>query len=266
MALAADEFFGRPTAELTVAGVTGTAGRRRRRFSSTPFSPPPGAGPGLLGTIETRVDGERRPADPHDRRGDRPPAPVPRDARRRRPQLRDGGDLARLGAAAPRLRPLLRRSCSPTSTRTTSTSTTTWRTTSTRSAGCSSASPRHRGRQPRRSIRPPPGGRAARTRDAAPHLRPHRRRRDPPRHGRGRRRSSSAASTSRTSSAPVAAARLLGLPDDAVARGVASIAGVPGRFQSVDEGQDFAVIVDYAHKPGALENVLRTARELPTAA
>ena len=60
----------------------------------------------------------------------------------------------------------------------------------------------------------------------------------------------------------VAAARLLGLPDEAIRRGIASVTGVPGRFQSVDEGQDFAVIVDYAHKPGALENVLRTAREL----
>ena len=37
---------------------------------------------------------------------------------------------------------------------------------------------------------------------------------------------------------------------------------MPGRFESVEEGQPFAVIVDYAHKPGALENVLRTAREL----
>ena len=38
--------------------------------------------------------------------------------------------------------------------------------------------------------------------------------------------------------------------------------GVPGRFESVDEGQPFAVIVDYAHKPGALETLLRAAREL----
>ena len=60
----------------------------------------------------------------------------------------------------------------------------------------------------------------------------------------------------------VAAARLLGIDDEAIARGIGSVAGVPGRFQSVDEGQDFAVIVDYAHKPAALENVLRTAREL----
>jgi UDP-N-acetylmuramoyl-L-alanyl-D-glutamate--2,6-diaminopimelate ligase len=62
--------------------------------------------------------------------------------------------------------------------------------------------------------------------------------------------------------AAAAAARLLGIGDEAIAVGLARVPGVPGRFESVDEGQPFAVIVDYAHKPGALENVLRTAREL----
>ena len=51
--------------------------------------------------------------------------------------------------------------------------------------------------------------------------------------------------------AAVAAARLLGIDDEAIARGVASLAGVPGRFETVDEGQDFTVIVDYSHKPNA---------------
>jgi UDP-N-acetylmuramoyl-L-alanyl-D-glutamate--2,6-diaminopimelate ligase len=37
---------------------------------------------------------------------------------------------------------------------------------------------------------------------------------------------------------------------------------VPGRFEPVDEGQDFAVLVDYAHTPDSLENVLNAAREL----
>jgi UDP-N-acetylmuramoyl-L-alanyl-D-glutamate--2,6-diaminopimelate ligase len=37
---------------------------------------------------------------------------------------------------------------------------------------------------------------------------------------------------------------------------------VPGRFEPVDAGQDFAVLVDYAHTPDSLENVLRAAREL----
>jgi UDP-N-acetylmuramoyl-L-alanyl-D-glutamate--2,6-diaminopimelate ligase len=58
------------------------------------------------------------------------------------------------------------------------------------------------------------------------------------------------------------AARALGIGDDAIRRGLESVRGVPGRFESVDAGQPFHVIVDYAHKPDALENVLRAAREL----
>jgi UDP-N-acetylmuramoyl-L-alanyl-D-glutamate--2,6-diaminopimelate ligase len=60
----------------------------------------------------------------------------------------------------------------------------------------------------------------------------------------------------------LAAARLLGIDDAAIARGLESVRGIPGRFESVEEGQPFTVIVDYAHKPDALENVLRAAREL----
>ena len=37
---------------------------------------------------------------------------------------------------------------------------------------------------------------------------------------------------------------------------------MPGRFEPVDEGQDFGVLVDYAHTPDSLENVLRAAREV----
>lgn len=44
--------------------------------------------------------------------------------------------------------------------------------------------------------------------------------------------------------------------------GIASLPGVPGRLEYVDEGQDFAVLVDYAHKPGAVEAVLGTLRPL----
>lgn len=40
-----------------------------------------------------------------------------------------------------------------------------------------------------------------------------------------------------------------------------AISGVDGRFESVDAGQDFTVIVDYAHTPDSLENVLKTVRE-----
>jgi UDP-N-acetylmuramoyl-L-alanyl-D-glutamate--2,6-diaminopimelate ligase len=60
----------------------------------------------------------------------------------------------------------------------------------------------------------------------------------------------------------VAAARALGIDDGAIRRGVESVAGVPGRFETVEAGQPFAVVVDYAHTPDSLENVLRAAREL----
>jgi UDP-N-acetylmuramoyl-L-alanyl-D-glutamate--2,6-diaminopimelate ligase len=59
-----------------------------------------------------------------------------------------------------------------------------------------------------------------------------------------------------------AAARALGIDADAIARGLESVAGVPGRFESVEAGQPFSVIVDYAHTPDSLDNVLRAAREL----
>ena len=58
------------------------------------------------------------------------------------------------------------------------------------------------------------------------------------------------------------AARALGIDDDAIRRGIESVRGVPGRFESIDEGQPFTVIVDYAHTPDSLENVLRAARGL----
>ena len=58
------------------------------------------------------------------------------------------------------------------------------------------------------------------------------------------------------------AARELGVAEDAIRAGVASVAGVPGRFETIEEGQPFAVVVDYAHTPDSLENVLRLARDL----
>jgi UDP-N-acetylmuramoyl-L-alanyl-D-glutamate--2,6-diaminopimelate ligase len=62
--------------------------------------------------------------------------------------------------------------------------------------------------------------------------------------------------------AAVAAARALGVEAEAVREGLARARRVPGRFQPVDEGQDFVVLVDYAHTPEALDNVLRAARQL----
>ena len=58
------------------------------------------------------------------------------------------------------------------------------------------------------------------------------------------------------------AARELGVDEGAIRAGVESLAGVPGRFESVEAGQPFAVIVDYAHTPDSLANVLEAARGL----
>jgi UDP-N-acetylmuramoyl-L-alanyl-D-glutamate--2,6-diaminopimelate ligase len=60
----------------------------------------------------------------------------------------------------------------------------------------------------------------------------------------------------------VAAGLLLDLDEGAIAAGVAGVSGVPGRFEAVDEGQPFAVLVDYAHTPDSLETVLHAARGL----
>jgi len=60
----------------------------------------------------------------------------------------------------------------------------------------------------------------------------------------------------------VAVSEVLEVPHDAVRAGLAAVAGVPGRFEPVDAGQPFTVLVDYAHTPDGLENVLRSAREI----
>ena len=62
--------------------------------------------------------------------------------------------------------------------------------------------------------------------------------------------------------ATVAVGELLELPHAAVAEGIAGLAGVPGRFEAIESGQPFTVLVDYAHTPDSLENVLRAARPL----
>jgi UDP-N-acetylmuramoyl-L-alanyl-D-glutamate--2,6-diaminopimelate ligase len=60
----------------------------------------------------------------------------------------------------------------------------------------------------------------------------------------------------------VAVARELGVDDATIARALPRAGRVPGRFEPVDEGQPFAVLVDYAHTPDSLDNVLRAARAL----
>jgi UDP-N-acetylmuramoyl-L-alanyl-D-glutamate--2,6-diaminopimelate ligase len=277
MAVAADEFFGRPTTELQVAGVTGTSGKTTTAFLLYAVLAAAGRRPGLLGTVETRVDGERRPAT-------RTTAEAI-DLQRLFHEMLDAGDKSCAmeatshGSALGRLDGL-------------------------RFAALvfTNLSQDHLDFHPtmedyfqakRRLFfgdAPPPaavnvgdeyGRRLADELGAAgtplvtfgfaedADIRPEG-------------LDLSGAVTTFTAAGillrtrlrgrfnvenvlgVVAAAQLLRIPEAAVAAGVESVGGVPGRFELVDEGQPFTVVVDYAHKPGALENVLRAARELTT--
>jgi len=62
--------------------------------------------------------------------------------------------------------------------------------------------------------------------------------------------------------AAIGAAQAIKLPNEAIEAGIRNLESVSGRFQRIDLGQPFFVIVDYAHTDDALENLIRTAREL----
>jgi UDP-N-acetylmuramoyl-L-alanyl-D-glutamate--2,6-diaminopimelate ligase len=62
--------------------------------------------------------------------------------------------------------------------------------------------------------------------------------------------------------AAATAARAVGVGAEAIAQGLHRAGAVPGRFERIDAGQPFTVLVDYSHKPDALENALRAARDL----
>jgi UDP-N-acetylmuramoyl-L-alanyl-D-glutamate--2,6-diaminopimelate ligase len=261
MAVAADEFFGRPTEELELAGVTGTAGKTTTAFLLYAVLAAAGRRPGLLGTIETRVDGERRPAT-------RTTAEAIDLQHLFREMLEVGDRSCAMeatshGSALRRLDRVRFRVLVFTNLD-------------------QDHLDFHRDMEDyfeakrRLFVGDDPPAAAVNVGDPyGRRLAEELRQRGTPmltfgfvedaeiRAGtvqvetrlRGRFNVENVLGT-------LAAARLLGIDDDATARGVASVSGVPGRFQSVDEGQDFAVVVDYAHKPGALENVLRAAREL----
>ena len=62
--------------------------------------------------------------------------------------------------------------------------------------------------------------------------------------------------------AAIGAAQALGLPNEVIEAGIHNLESVSGRFQRIDLGQPYFVVVDYAHTDDALENLIRTAREL----
>ena len=278
MAVAADEFFGKPTERLTVAASRGRTGRRRPTYLLRSILEADGRhdGDGGHGRVARRRRGARGAA--HDAGGDRPAAPVPRDARRRGRGRRDRGVLARLALPAARPRALRRALSSRTSAqehldlhgdmeeyfqakrRLFTGLTPPPAAVNVGDPARSPARGRARRRTPRaaRHVRAAArGGGACRTASSSARgARP-----SPPR-GSGSRRRSSGSSTSRTCSRAVAAATLLDVEDEAIAEGVRAVRGVPGRFEAVDEGQDFAVVVDYAHKPDALAAALQASRQL----
>src|SRR6266536_2639658 len=218
MAPAADEFFGHPSEELRIAGVTGTNGKTTTAFLLYSILAAARRRPGLLGTIESRVGGERRPAIRT--------TPEAIDLQRAFREMLDAGD----------------RSCAMEAT----------------SHGSEL-------------------GRLDRVRFAAlvftnlsqDHLDFHG---TMERYFEAKRRLflegrppaviNVGDPWGRRLAADRPDALTFGIDDDAIVRGLEAVRGVPGRFESVAEGQPFEVIVDYSHKPDALESVLRTARDL----
>ena len=258
MAVAADVFFGHPTHELDVVGVTGTNGKTTTAHLIYSILAASGRRPGLLGTIEARVAGERRPVVRT--------TPEAIDLQRTFREMLDAGDKSCAMEASSHASALHRLD-------------------RVRFAALvfTNLTPDHldfhgtmeRYYEAKRRLflqaEPPPAainvddpwGRklAAERPDALTfgldddaQIRPD------ALDGielklRGRFNVENALGA-------VAAARLLGIADEAVARGLEAVRGVPGRFESVDEGQPFEVVVDYSHTPDSLESALRAAREL----
>jgi len=276
MAVAADFFFGEPTKELELAGVTGTNGKTTTAFLLRSVLDAAGHRPGLVGTIEWRVGGETRPA----------PFTTPEaiDLQRLFREMLDGGDRSAAveasshGSALRRLDRvrfdvLVFTNLSQDHL----------------DLHGSMDEYFHAKRRLFTGPQPPPAavnvgnewGRqlADELEDAhrAPlvtfgltedaEIRPE------------RLEVTAAGSTFRAGGleietplrglfnvenvlGAVAAGLLLDLDEDSILEGIASMPGVPGRFEPVDEGQPFAVVVDYAHTPDSLATVLQAARDL----
>jgi UDP-N-acetylmuramoyl-L-alanyl-D-glutamate--2,6-diaminopimelate ligase len=259
MAVAADVFFGHPTHELEVVGVTGTNGKTTTAHLVYAILAAAGRRPGLLGTIEARLAGERRPVVRT--------TPEAIDLQRTFREMLDAGDRSCAMEASSHASELHRLD-------------------RVRFAALvfTNLTPDHldfhgtmeRYFDAKRRLfvgdDPPPaainlddpwGRKLAAERpdavtfavDAADaQIRPDALERIDLKL-RGRFNVANALGA-------LAAARLLGIDHAAVAQGLEAVRGVPGRFESVDEGQPFEVIVDYSHTPDSLENALRAARGL----
>jgi UDP-N-acetylmuramoyl-L-alanyl-D-glutamate--2,6-diaminopimelate ligase len=257
MAAAADEFFRHPTEELEIAAVTGTNGKTTTAFLLYSILAAAGRRPGLLGTIESRVGGERRPAIRT--------TPEAIDLQRGFREMLDVGDRSCAMEATSHGSELGRldriRFAALVFTNLTQDHLD-FHGTMERYFEAKRRLFLESGPPAAINVGDPWGRRLAADRpdaltfgladdaeigpDALAGV-------ELKLHGRFNLENALGA---------LAASRLLGIEHDAAVRGLESLRGVPGRFESVAEGQPFEVIVDYSHKPDALESVLRTAREL----
>ena len=262
MPVTADEFFERPTEELLLAGVTGTNGKTTTAYLLHSIFDAAGMRPGLIGTIESRVGGESRPAVRT--------TPESIDLQRTFREMLDAGDRSAVmeatshGSVLGRLDRVRFKALAFTNL-------------TQDHLDFHGTMDEYYEAKRRLFTEHEPAPAAAinvgdewgrrlaeelRELDRAPLLtfgltdeaevceRP-----TSPLQGRFNHENTLAA---------VALARLVGVPEAAVEQGLAEAPSVPGRFESVDEGQPFSVIVDYAHTPDSLANVLRTARDLAT--
>jgi UDP-N-acetylmuramyl-tripeptide synthetase len=62
--------------------------------------------------------------------------------------------------------------------------------------------------------------------------------------------------------AAIAVGNALGLSQNAIYKGLASLKTIPGRMEVIDEGQNFSVLVDYAHSPASMEALMKSAKSL----
>jgi len=277
MAVAADVFFGAPTRELPVVGVTGTNGKTTTTFLCHAILEAAGLRPGLLGTIETRIGDERAPAVRT--------TPEAIDLQRTFREMLDAGNRScavEASSHASELRRLDRVRFAALAFTNLTQDHLDFHETMERyfeakrrlfltgeelpPAAVNVDDPYGRrlaeelraihherlltyGLDPGADLRPEevelgPAGTRLRLGDLELETRLH---------GRFNALNVLAA---------VATAKLLGLDGEAITAGVASLPGVPGRFEAIDEGQPFPVVVDYAHTPDSLENILRASREL----
>jgi UDP-N-acetylmuramoyl-L-alanyl-D-glutamate--2,6-diaminopimelate ligase len=253
MAPAADAFFGEPTRELEVVGVTGTSGKTTTSFLLFAILAAAGRRPGLLGTVEARVGGERR--------GVVRTTPEAIDLQRTFREMLDAGDRSCAMEASSHASVLHRLDCVRFAVLV-------FTNLSQDHLDFHGDMESYFEAKRRLFLADPQPVAVVNVGDE---------------YGRRLARELPEAVTFSAADADALdgielglrgrfnvenalgalyAARALGIDDDAIRRGLESVRGVPGRFESVDAGQQFHVIVDYAHKPGALENVLVAARDL----